>query len=1124
MTRRLLALCWSFALITSACSGKSAQKGSGDQADGAVPRDASDEWIDAQPGKEPDGGILLDCSDLTCSLGSVCEVVNAAPVCVGEVCSDLACSDTQVCKPAPSGTGFFCADNRCADDLECADTEHCNEQGVCSADGCMPDAQRCDGQNVQTCASNGSGFVTALTCGGAGSFASRCTVTGESAYCPCEADWDCPSYTACVVGRCEGTGRAPTCTLDPAPFSEAMPSAEYGTRGGHWGGKSKADVNAQPGTPFPASTQVVMTPAVANLTDDNGDGLINESDFPEIVFLSFCEAVAPGSINYSVQGILRAIHGGGDKKGEDLFAACGKALTWQAGEATEGAGAAACPCSTATVSTPADLDPTAGVAVGDLDNDGSPEIVALTQDTRLRIFDRRGRFIAQSDRVSDDDRDNGSPTLANVDGSGLSEIVIGSVVAVLTQVADGQGGMKLSFQTLFNGERATGDNGQGPISCVADVHSTPGLELVAGASVYHLPRAPQAGELSISVTSPLDCTSADVPDLADDAREAELKAYCDQKLVLIWDAQTANAMSVADREGFCAVADVWGADQGSLGMLAPRPGPSNPLDGKPEVVLITDGQLQIYNGQTGRLIYNENVELGGNFGGAPNVDDFDGDGFPEIGTAFATFYAMVDLQPSTSVCPAWPATWPTYNLDGSPTGPDPAANAARSVPPMACTSDADCAAIDPALACNEASGRCVCFHNGWRRRTRDASSKVTGSSLFDFNGDGTTEVVYNDECFFRVYNGVDGEELFRDPSESRTRTENPVIADVDNDGNAEIVFSTSTESEHCQNETGTTWRKEASYRPGIEVWGDAADRWVSARRIYNQHAYHVTNVLEGGGIPRVEPPSWLPLNGRIYNSYRSQPRSGVGIAAPNLVVGKVQLSSPNTVCGELSPTDLTLSVRVENRGDLRVGPGVSVGLYGSWANPVLDEALKDAMGSPLRLQLTKPLEPGSELVLSTAYKVSQNGRTDLPERVRVVLDEGNTQRECKEDDNELSVNVADATEAVADLVVEVKASGNCVEESFEVTVRNEGAVQAAGVRYAIYFGEPSSGAQPVTGFTIPEPIAPGASTTHTTVIPAFPARNVQVYVVVDPMDVVRECNDANNTAVVEVLCAPGDPF
>jgi L-ribulokinase len=49
--------------------------------------------------------------------------------------------------------------------------------------------------------------------------------------------------------------------------------------------------------------------------------------------------------------------------------------------------------------------------------------------------------------------------------------------------------------------------------------------------------------------------------------------------------------------------------------------------------------------------------------------------------------------------------------------------------------------------------------------------------------------------------------------------------------------------------------------------------WVAARRIWNQHAYHVTNITEGAGVPRIEPKGWVPTNGRTYNIYRSNPRS-----------------------------------------------------------------------------------------------------------------------------------------------------------------------------------------------------------------------------------------------------------
>ena len=132
---------------------------------------------------------------------------------------------------------------------------------------------------------------------------------------------------------------------------------------------------------------------------------------------------------------------------------------------------------------------------------------------------------------------------------------------------------------------------------------------------------------------------------------------------------------------------------------------------------------------------------------------------------------------------------------------------------------------------------------------------MTGSSVFDFNGDGAAEVVYNDECYFRIYEGKTGKVYQRLDSQSRTRIENPVVADVDNDGNAEIVYSGSNaRSEHCATPSPTPVLLD-----GVNVIGDPSDGWISARRIWNQHAYHVTNVHEDGSIPLNEVPNWRSL-------------------------------------------------------------------------------------------------------------------------------------------------------------------------------------------------------------------------------------------------------------------------
>ncbi|MBL9104245.1 MAG: hypothetical protein JNL82_25085 [Myxococcales bacterium] len=89
------------------------------------------------------------------------------------------------------------------------------------------------------------------------------------------------------------------------------------------------------------------------------------------------------------------------------------------------------------------------------------------------------------------------------------------------------------------------------------------------------------------------------------------------------------------------------------------------------------------------------------------------------------------------------------------------------------------------------------------------------------------------------------------------RFEGP-IADVDNDGSAEIVVVSN--------------KGYANFnQPAVQVIRDKQDRWIPARRIWNQHTYHVTNVREDGTIPQVEPKSWL-----LYNTFRTQAQVSLG--------------------------------------------------------------------------------------------------------------------------------------------------------------------------------------------------------------------------------------------------------
>ena len=117
----------------------------------------------------------------------------------------------------------------------------------------------------------------------------------------------------------------------------------------------------------------------------------------------------------------------------------------------------------------------------------------------------------------------------------------------------------------------------------------------------------------------------------------------------------------------------------------------------------------------------------------------------------------------------------------------------------------------------------------------------SGATAFDFLGDGTAEAIYMDHTQLFAYDAT-GDVQLQVGRSSYTQIEYPVVADVDNDGSAEFIV--------------TSNGGEAPVR----VFADAEDRWIPARRIWNQHTYHVTNVREDGTIPAIEPPHWKALN------------------------------------------------------------------------------------------------------------------------------------------------------------------------------------------------------------------------------------------------------------------------
>lgn len=210
----------------------------------------------------------------------------------------------------------------------------------------------------------------------------------------------------------------------------------------------------------------------------------------------------------------------------------------------------------------------------------------------------------------------------------------------------------------------------------------------------------------------------------------------------------------------------------------------------------------------------------------------------------------------------------------------------------------------------------------WSSPTRDQSSNVTGSSVFDFDGDGSFEVVYSDELTLRIYSGKDGKVLYQIPMSSATWYEYPVIADVDNDGNAEIVA--------VANDNGNLGPQR-----GIYVIGDANDTWVNTGKVWNQHAFSITNVNNDGTIPQSPQTNWT-----LYNNFRcNQSMDALACADISISFPRFYKDGEHNI----------LKVRIGNSGSIILPKNLKVSFYSG------DSTQKTLIG---KVNINKGLNPG----------------------------------------------------------------------------------------------------------------------------------------------------------------------
>lgn len=125
----------------------------------------------------------------------------------------------------------------------------------------------------------------------------------------------------------------------------------------------------------------------------------------------------------------------------------------------------------------------------------------------------------------------------------------------------------------------------------------------------------------------------------------------------------------------------------------------------------------------------------------------------------------------------------------------------------------------------------------WSAVVADGSAN-TSATAFDFEGDGNMEVVYRDQNSLYILDGLTGTVKTSLQCGSGTRVEMPVIADVDADGEAEIICGCGT-----QNGGGGT--------PTTRVFTSDQTPWMPTRKVWNSLHYAPTFINDDLTIPAV---------------------------------------------------------------------------------------------------------------------------------------------------------------------------------------------------------------------------------------------------------------------------------
>jgi hypothetical protein len=261
-------------------------------------------------------------------------------------------------------------------------------------------------------------------------------------------------------------------------------------------------------------------------------------------------------------------------------------------------------------------------------------------------------------------------------------------------------------------------------------------------------------------------------------------------------------------------------------------------------------------------------------------------------------------------------------------------------------------------------------HDGtalWTAKVTDESG-ATGASIFDFEGDGWAEVVYIDEVEMVAYDGLTGAvKFYNSDHSSNTMMDCPIIADVDADGHAEILVAHASLGGSA-----------------LTAFGDRDDSWAPARKVWNQHAYTITNINDDLTVPTT-----ATQNFTTFNSFKSAIDR-----LPGESLGWELESEISDVCEDDCDTgSVWVVAQILNKSEDDQAAGVNVTLYG----------LNGGDRLPLQTLQTSDVVPSGMSSEALLFEIDPVLLNDIDGFLLMADDDGSGTgfvSECNEDNND----------------------------------------------------------------------------------------------------------------------------